>query len=206
MSGTRRLTASRVELLADEKIVGPTIDDVIVSAPAVTGLGNNPSVFPFTCLSTNILAASPATPLSVIATGLTQRYFDPIAPNIPYNSRLTASIDSAKARLSSIFGMGLKGTVKFEAFLSSTAPVAVPSEITIGLRGQDSLGNSWNKIEVVILPIAPAAIGQSVQITIPLVLPHLASRTHLDFFADCDNTSAVTISLNGATITYDISQ
>lgn len=206
MSGTRRLIASRVELLADEKLVGPTTDDVIVSAPAVTGLGNNPSLFPFACLTTSILAASAATPLPVIAAGLIQRYYDALTPNIPYNSRLTSAIVSAKARLTSIFGLGLKGTVKFEAFLSSTALVTVPTEITIGLHGVDNLGNTWDKTVVVDLPIAPGAIGKTVEITIPLVIQHLPSRTYVEFFADCDNTSAVTIALNGAQLVFDIQQ
>lgn len=206
MSGTRRLTASRVELLADEAIVGPTTDQIVLSAPAVTRLGNNPALFTFSVFSTNIPAISGPVPMAVTNVGSTTRYFDPLDTNAPYNSRLTASVNAAKARLSSIFGLGLKGTVTFEFFLSSTALLATPFEATIGLHGTDNLGNSWDKNTVVAIFDAPAAIGRVVSISIPLNIPHLASRTHVDFSGDCNNPSAVNFVTNGAQITFDITQ
>jgi hypothetical protein len=206
MSGTRRLIASKIELLADEPLVGPTIDDIVLSAPAVTRLGNNPAVITFGVLSSPIPAGTSLTPIPVLAVASDARYFDPLDTNVPYNSRLTPSVVSSRARLSSIFGLGLKGTITFEFFLSSTALLATPFEVTFGVHGTDNLGNTWDKLSVQSIYDAPAAIGRYVSVSLALCIPHNPLRTHLDFFVDCNNNSAVNFAANGALITFDVVQ
>lgn len=206
MSGTRRVTASKVELLADESIVGPTPDALLLSAPAETRLGNNPAIVPFALTSTNIPATTGPTILPALSVAPIQRYFNPLDTNGPYHSRLTSSLNGNNVRLTALFGLGLKGVVTLETFVSTTALLAVPVEITLGLHGSDNLGNTWDKTFVVDLIIAPGAIGKSVSFSIPLCIPHLPLRTHIDFYANCDNTSAVPIATNGTTITFDVHQ
>ena len=206
MSGTRRVTAARVELLADTDIVGPTPDSIILAAPAETRLGNNPAIVPFALTSTNIPALSGATVLPALSIAPIQRYFDPLNTSIPYHSRLTSSVVGSNVRLSALFGLGLKGVVTFECFLSTTALLGTPNEITFGLHGSDNLGNTWNKTFVVSIFDAPAAIGQSVSISIPLCIRHSPLRTHIDFYADCNNPTAVMLATNGSTITFDVHQ
>lgn len=206
MSGTRRLTASRVELLADEAIVGPTTNDIVLSAPAETRLGNNPAVVPFVLTSTNIPAVSGPVVLPALSAVPFQRYFSVANTNVPYHSRLTSTTNGSSVRLQAIFGLGLKGVVTFDTFLSTTALLAVPAEITFGLHGTDNLGGTWDKTYVVSIYDAPAAIGRHVTFSIPLCIPHAAGRTHIDFFADCNNPTAVILATNGSTITFDVHQ
>ena len=206
MSGTRRVTASRVELLADSPIVGPTPTSIILSAPAETLLGNNPAIVPFVLTSTNIPALSGLTVIPALSVAPLERYFDPLNTNLPYHSRLTSSVVGSNVRLSALFGLGLKGTVTFEGFLSTTGILATPVEVTFGLHGSDNLGNTWNKTFVVALFDAPAAIGQIVTFSIPLCIRHDPARTHIDFYANCNNPSAVILATNGNTIRFDVQQ
>lgn len=206
MSGTRRLIASRVELLADEPLVGPTEDEIILSAPVTTRLGNNPSLFTFVIGGTNLAPASGNTQLPVTLLNGVTRYFNALDTNSPYHTRLTPSVNTFQARLSALFGLGMKAVLTFQGFASYGAAIASPIELTIAIHGTDNLGNTWDKTNTLLFSPAAGAAGKSFSMSIPIVDPHLASRTHYDFYFTSDNPAGVTLNLNGMTAVFDIQQ
>jgi hypothetical protein len=205
MSGTRRLIASRVELLADEPLVGPTDADIVLSAPADTKLGNNPSLFTFN-MNNVVLPTSGNTALPVTLLAGNTRYFNALAPNSPYHSRLTPSVNASKARLAAIFGLGMKAVITFQGYALYTGALGSPTEVNIGIHGEDNLGNTWDKQDVILFSPAAGVAGKSFSMSIPVVDPHLAGRTHYDFYFTSDNPSAVNLSLGNLQALFDIQQ
>lgn len=206
MSGTRRLTASRVELLADEDIVGPVSTSIVLSAPATTRLGNNPALVTFALSNTNLPATAGINNIVVNAVGDNLKYFSVTDTTIPYHSRLTPSVVASKARLGAIFGLGLKATVIFEGFALYGAALASPVEVTIGLHGADNLGNTWDKTATLLFNAAAGAAGKTFRIEFPILASHLPLRSSIDFYGSCDNPAAIGLGLSGMTITCDVQQ
>jgi hypothetical protein len=205
MSGTRRIIASKIELLADEPLIGPTSTDTVLSAPTVTKLGNNPSLFVFN-MSNVILPTSGPTTLPVTLLYGNTRYFNAYNTNSPYHSRLTPSINAQKARLSDSQGLGLKGVLVFEGYAIYTGALASPMEVSIGIHGEDNLGNTWDKTNVVLFSPAAGAAGKSFSMSLPLTIPYLATRSRIDFYFTSDNPSGVNLSLGQLQGSFDVQQ
>lgn len=206
MSGTRRLIASKLELLADTAIVGPTPDALVLSAPAETLLGNNPAIAPFTLNTVVIPAGSGISTIPITSSGPIQRYFSTSIQNLPYHSRLTSSLNATQARLSSTSGMGLKARATFSGFGSFVLALAASTEITIGIHATDNLGNTWDVFNTFLYYPASAGQGKTFELSLDIVAPHLASRTHIDFTVDSDNPAAIPLTLAGSTFTVNVQQ
>lgn len=206
MSGTRRIIASRIELLADTDIIGPTPDALILSAPAETRLGNNPAIVPFSLNTVVIPAGTGLTTLPITFSGPIQRYFNPLIQNLPYHSRLTSSLNGSDARLSALFGLGLKARVTFTGFGSFVLALVASTEITIGIHGVDNLGNTWDVFNTFLYYPAAAGQGKTFEVTLDIVVPPLPSRTHIDFSVNSDNPAAIGFTLAGSTFTVNVQQ
>lgn len=205
MSGTRRVIASRIELLADVPIVGPTTSDTVLSAPTVTKLGNNPSLFTFNMNNVSLPTSGP-TPLPVTLLYGNIRYFNAYNTNSPYHSRLTPTVNTQKARLSDTQGVGLKGVLVFEGYALFTGALGSPIEVSIGIHGEDNLGNTWDKTNVILFSPAAGAAGKSFSMSLPLTIPYLATRSHIDFYFTSDNPAAVNLNMAQLQGTFDIQE
>lgn len=181
MSGTRRITAQTLELLADNPIHGPTHDQRVVSAPAVTGIKHIASQAVYT------LPTVPVAPSSTVqvTTGGSVTAMTPLYTLLPNSGQVAVSNPVVAPPVVTLPGLQY-GVVEVDWHLviASSAAIAptfgatrTVAEYVFTVQFLDNLGTPFQEYSYEGTVRCFGGAAQSDLFTMTFFVPYVATRT-----------------------------
>lgn len=177
MSGTRRISAHTVEILADTPIVGPVPTSNLLSAQSNALLGYSPVQIGVTFVASPLIAPGASYSATVLGTGSATYFPDPTGWGFNVGSVSHVGNQVNVANVHSLFG-----TVHWipEIVTNKAVPTAQQEVVTLSVDITDNLGNSTvASTDVQITQLATTSNRPTM--AFPFCLPFNSLRTSVQF-------------------------
>lgn len=187
MSGTARIVAHEVQILADSAVTGPTPDSRLLSSPSNTLLGYNPI-----SIEGNAVLGAPVAPGGTATLGL-----NPPSISTPYFGTTTTcykSIGNVQVVANQLQVTGvtsLRGTVTLSfGGLTNVVPAFPPETIVLELVVSDDTG--FNHTETYVTPVvSPSPVANWIYASYPFFFANDNTRSQVNFLFTVTNLQAV---------------
>lgn len=193
MSGTSRIIAHEVQILADSAIVGPTPDSRLLSSPSNTLLGYNPTSIEGLAGLAAPIAPGGTTILDISPPSTSPPYFG--ATTTCYKSIGNVQVAANQLQVTGVTSLRGVVTLSFGG-ITNIVPAFPPELIALNLVVSDDTG--FTHTETYVTPVvSPSPTANWIYASYPFIFVNDNTRSRVNFQFTVTNLQAVgTISPN----------